>query len=34
MSVHQEQKKKKKEEINNFYSFKDSSVFSLEFSVW
>ncbi len=31
MSVHQEQKKK---EINNFYSFKDSSVFSLEFSVW
>ncbi len=32
MSVHQEQKKK--EEINNFYSFKDSSVFSLEFSVW
>ncbi len=32
MSVHQEQKKK--EEINNFYCFKDSSVFSLEFSVW
>ncbi len=32
MSVHQEQTKK--EEINNFYSFKDSSVFSLEFSVW
>ncbi len=32
MSVHQEQMKK--EEINNFYSFKDSSVFSLEFSVW
>ncbi len=32
MSVPQEQKKK--EEINNFYSFKDSSVFSLEFSVW
>ncbi len=29
MSVHQEQKKK--EEINNFY--KDSSIFSLEFSV-
>ncbi len=32
MSVHQEQKKKEK--TNNFYSFKDSSVFSLEFSVW
>ncbi len=32
MSVHQEQKKK--EEINNLYSFKDSSVFSLEFCVW
>ncbi len=32
MSVRQEQKKK--EEINNFYSFKDSSLFSLEFSVW
>ncbi len=31
MSVNQ---KKKKEEINNFYSFKYSSVFSLEFSVW
>ncbi len=29
MSVHQEQKKK--EEINDFYKFKDSSVFSL---VW
>ncbi len=32
MSINQEQKKK--EEINNLYSFKDSSVFSLEFSVW
>ncbi len=32
MSVNLEQKKK--EEINNFCSFKDSSVFSLEFSVW
>ncbi len=27
-------KKIKKEEINYFYSFKYSSVFSLEFSVW
>ncbi len=28
------QRKKKKEEIDNFYSFKDSSIFNLEFSVW
>ncbi len=27
-------KKRKKEEINNFYSFKDSTIFNLEFSVW